>query len=164
MMRRSPRRPLSAAAAVAAVACVLASCSPSPAPSTTSPPPPSVVATTAPATTASPAAGCAELAELKSSLEALTQVQPAEDGVPALKAAIADVKTNLEAAQGSVSEILQPSLDQVKTAFADLQSAARGVTADNVKEKAPTIRAAMAEVRTALAELSSTLTQRCAGS
>ena len=167
MTQRSHRR--SASAAAVAVLCLLASCSPSSAPSQTSSPAPSVVATTAAATTAAattalPAAGCADVAALKSSLEALTKVQPAEDGVPALKTAIANVKTSLEAAQGSAAEILQPSVDEVKAAFAELQSAAGGLTRDNVKEKAPAIRAAMAEIRTALAGLSSTLTQRCAGS
>ena len=91
-------------------------------------------------------------------------MKPAEDGVPALKTALTDVKTDLESAQGAAAEVLQPSVEQVKTAFADLQTAAGGVTADNVREKAPGIRAAMAEVKTALTELSATLTQRCTGS
>ena len=164
-----PRRSASAALAAAAALCVLASCSPSATPTPTTPAAPSAAATTAAATTATatsaaPAAGCAEVTELKASLEALTQVKPAEDGVPALKAALADVKTDLEAAQGSAAEILQPSVEQVKTAFAGLQTAAGGVTVDNVREKAPGIRAAMAEVKTALTELSATLTQRCTGS
>ena len=91
-------------------------------------------------------------------------MKPAEDGVPALKTALTDVKTDLEAAQGAAAEVLQPSVEQVKTAFADLQTAAGGVTADNVREKAPGIRAAMTEVKTALTSLSATLTQRCTGS
>jgi len=163
-MQGLPRRPASAALAAAAVLCVLASCSPSATPTQTTPPAPSAAATTAAATSAAPAAGCAEVTELKASLEALTQVKPAEDGVPALKTALTNVKTDLEAAQGAAAEILQPSVEQVKTAFADLQTAAGGVTADNVREKAPGIRAAMAEVKTALTELSTTLTQRCTGS
>jgi hypothetical protein len=101
---------------------------------------------------------------LKSSLEALTKVKPAEDGVPALKTAIANVKTNLAPAEASASEALQPSVEQVKTAFADLQTAASGLTTDNLREKAPDIAAAMKQVRTATAGLSSTLTQSCPGS
>ena len=164
-MQGFPRRSASAVFAAAALLCVLASCSsPSATPTQTTAPAPSAAATTAAATSAAPAAGCAEVTELKASLEALTKVKPAEDGVPALKAALTDVKTDLEAAQGSAAEVLQPSVEQVKTAFAGLQTAAGGVTADNVREKAPGIRAAMAEVKTALTGLSTTLTQRCTGS
>ena len=104
------------------------------------------------------------MAELKSSLEALTKVEPAEDGVPALKAAIADVKTNLTAAETSVSDALQPRVEQVKIAFGNLQTAAAGLTSDNRREKAPEIAAAMKQVRTATAALSSTLTDSCPGS
>ena len=63
----------------------------------------------------------------------------------------------------SASAALQPSVEQVKTAFAELQTAAAGLTADNFKEKAPSIRAAMTQVRTATADLTSTLTESCPG-
>ena len=118
----------------------------------------------APATTAAPTEACADVAALKSSLEALTAVKPKEDGVAALRTAIADVKTNLGPAKASVSETLQPSVEQVTTAFADLQTAAAGLTADNLREKAPDIAAAMTQVRTATAALSSALTESCPGS
>ena len=157
----------SAFGAVAAVAllCVLGSCGTSSTPSQTSPP------TTAPATTAaapttaaSTAAACENVAVLKSSLEALTKVKPAQDGVAALKTAIANVKTSLDAAEASASPVLQPSVQQVKTAFADLQTAASGLTADNFKQKAPSIASAMRQVVTATQALSSALTQSCPGS
>ena len=158
----------SAATAGAAVAllCVLVGCGTSSTPTQTSPPAATTAApTTAASTTAAAsAAACADVEELKSSLEALTKVKPAEDGVPALKTAIANVKTNLAPAEASASEALQPSVEQVKTAFADLQTAARGLTKDNRKEKAPDIAAAMKQVRTATAALSSTLTDSCPGS
>ena len=126
-MQGFSRRSASAALAAAAVLCVLASCSPSATPTQTTPPAPSAAATTAAATTAAatsatPAAGCAEVTELKASVEALTKVKPAEDGVPALKAALADVKTDLEAAHGSAAEVLQPSVEQVKTALTELSA------------------------------------------
>ena len=157
----------SATAAVASVAllCVLASCGTSSTPTQTSAPATAAAPTsTASATTAEPTAACADVAALKSSLETLTAVRPKEDGVPALKTAIANVKTNLAAAEASGSEALQPSVEQVKSAFADLQTAAQGLTADNLKEKAPDIAAAMKQVRTATAALSSTLTESCPGS
>jgi hypothetical protein len=93
----------------------------------------------------------------------LTQVKPAEDGLPALTTAIANVKTNLDKAEASVSPVLQPSVQQVKTAFAELQTAAGGVTADNLRQKAPAIATALKQVKTATQALSSTLTQSCPG-
>jgi len=159
----------STAAAVAAVALiyVLGSCGTSSTPSQTSPSATTAApATTAAATqTASPTtAGCEDVAALKSSLEALTKVRPAQDGIAALKAAIADVKTNLDKAEASASPVIKPDVDQVKTAFADLQTAASGLSADNFKEKAPSIASAMRQVATATKALSSTLTQSCPGS
>ena len=156
----------SASAAIAAVAllCVLTSCGTSSAPSQTSPP-----ATTAAPTTAAPTANatttaCADVAALKASLEDLTKVRPAEDGLKALTTAIADVKTNLDKAEASASPALQPDVQQVKTAFAELQTAASGTTADNLRQKAPAISAAMKQVGTATQALSSTLTESCPGS
>jgi hypothetical protein len=52
----------------------------------------------------------------------------------------------------------------VKTTFAELQTAASGITADNLKQKAPAIAAALKQVATARQALSSTLTQSCPGS
>jgi len=166
MRLRCARRSASAAVAAVALLCVLGGCGTSSTPSPTSPP-----ATTAPATTAAAptapaptAAACEDVAALKSSLEALTKVKPAQDGVAALKTAIADVKSSLDAAEASASPVLQPSVQQVKTAFADLQTAASGLTADNFKQKAPSIAPAMKQVVTATQGLSSALTQTCPGS
>ena len=161
-----PLRSVAAAGAAVALLCVLAGCGTSSTPTQTSPPAATTAAPTTAAspTAAAPSAACADVAELKSSLEALTKVKPAEDGVPALKTAIANVRTNLAPAEASASEALQPSVEQVKTAFGNLQTAAAGLTADNRKEKAPDIAAAMKQVRTATSALSSTLTQSCPGS
>ena len=175
-MRLHLRRSAAAAGAAVALLCVLASCGNGSTPTQTSTP---VATTAAPTTAASttaaptaavsttaaaPAAACADVAELKSSLEALTKVKPAEDGVPALKSAIADVRTDLQSAEASVSDALRPSVEQVKIAFGNLQAAAADLTTDNLREKAPDIRAAMTQVRTATAALSSKLTESCPGS
>jgi len=158
------RRSASGAAAAIALLCVLASCGTSSTPTQTAPPTAAPATTTAPTTTATPTdAACEDVAALKSSLEALTKVRPAQDGVDALKTAIADVKTNLDAAEASASPVLKPSVEQVKTAFADLQTAASGLTTDNFKQKAPSIATAMKQVGTATRGLSSTLTQSCPG-
>ena len=157
-------RSASAAAAAVALLCVLMSCSTGSTPTQTQPATTAAPTTAVPTTSSAPAAACADVAELKSSLEALTKVEPAEDGVPALRTAIANVKANLAPAEASASELLQPSVEQVKTAFAELQSAADGLTRDNLRAKAPDIAAAMKQVRTATAALSSTLTESCQGS
>jgi hypothetical protein len=164
-MRLHPfRRFLFPAVAAVALLCALTSCGTSSAPSQTSP-----SATTAAPTTASPTTGetttaCADVAALKSSLEALTKVRPAQDGVRALTTAIADVKTNLDKAEASASPVLQPSVQQVKTAFAELQTAASGLSSDNLKEKVPAIAAALKEVGTATEALRSTVAENCPGS
>jgi hypothetical protein len=161
------RRSTSAAVAAVALLCVLGSCGTSSTPSQTSPSATTAASatTTAPTTTVSPTtAGCEDVAALKSSLEALTKVRPAQDGVTALKTAIDNVKTNLDKAEASASPVLQPDVEQVKTAFATLQTAASGLTADNFKQKAPSIASALKQVATATKALSSTLTQSCPGS
>ena len=165
MRLRRARRSASAAVAAVALLSVMAGCGTSSTPSQTSPPTTAAPAATATPTTAAPtAAACEDVAALKSSLEALTKVKPAEDGVAALKTAIANVKTNLDAAEASASPVLQPSVQQVKTAFAELQTAASGLTADNRREKLPSIAAAMKQVGTATAALNSKLTETCPGS
>jgi hypothetical protein len=87
-----------------------------------------------------------------------------QDGVGTLTTAIDNVKTNLDKAEGSASEALQPSVQQVKTAFDGVQTAVSGLTADNLKEKAPAIGVALTELATATKALSTTLKERCPGS
>ena len=157
--RRSP----SAAVAVVALLCMLASCSPSSTPSTTSPPETSAAPATSAATTAAPTEACADVAALKSSLEALTKVRPLQDGVGTLTTAIDNVKTDLDKAQASASDALQPSVQQVKTAFDGVQTAVSGLTTDNLKEKAPAIGAALTQLATATRALSSALRESCPG-
>jgi hypothetical protein len=155
------RRFASGAVAAVALLCVLGSCGTSSTPTQTGPPATTAAPTT---TTAEPTtAACEDVAALKSSLEALMKVRPAQDGVAALKTAIANVKSSLDAAEASASPILQPRVEQVKTAFAELQTAASGLTTDNFKQKAPSIASAMRQVGTATRELSSTLSQSCPG-
>jgi hypothetical protein len=55
-------------------------------------------------------------------------------------------------------------VQEVKTAFAELQTAASGTTADNLRQKAPAIAAAMKQVGTATAALRTALTESCPGS
>ena len=65
-------------------------------------------------------------------------MDPVADGTDALNAAIDDVKSSLDAALDSASAELQPQIDDVETAFASLQDAVTGLTADNLTQKAAT--------------------------
>ena len=67
--------------------------------------------------------GCAEVATLKDSLTALTQVEPVNDGLDALQSAVDTVKTDLQSAAAAVSDALKPSVDQVQTSFDQLENA-----------------------------------------
>ena len=163
MQLHRPRRFASAAVAAVALLSILASCGTSSTPSQTSPPATTAAPTSAAPTTDATGDACEDVAALRSSLEALTKVKPAEDGVAALTTAIANVKTSLDAAEASASPVLQPSVQQVKTAFGELQTAASGVTADNLRQKAPAIASATKEVATATQALSATLSQACPG-
>ena len=164
-MRRDPvRRSASAMVAAVALLGVLTSCGTSSSESQPSPPATTAAATTAAPTTDATAAACEDIEALKSSLEALTKVRPAEDGLTALTTAIADVKTSLDKAEASASPALQPSVQEVKTAFAELQTAASGLTADNLRQKAPAIAAALKQVAAATRALSTKLSESCPGS
>ena len=162
-LHRSSRFVFPAVAAVALL-CVLTSCGTSSGPSQTSPPAATAAPTTTSPTTAAPTTACADVAALKSSLEALTKVRPGQDGVRALTTAIADVKTNLDKAEDSASPALRPSVQQVKTAFTELQTAASGISSGNLREKLPAISAALKEVGTATEALRSTMAESCPGS
>jgi hypothetical protein len=151
-------------AAVIALLCILTSCGTSSAPTQTSPSQSSPAASSSPSPSGAATEACADVAALKSSLEALTKVKPLQDGVPALTTAIDNVKTNLDKAEASASEALQPDVQQVKTAFAQLQTAASGLTASNLKEKAPAIATALAQVAAATKALSAALAEACPGS
>lgn len=168
MRLHRPRRFPAAALAAVGLLCALTSCgttsTPSPTNAPTSGAPTAAATTTAPPTTsAEPSEACADVAALSSSLEALTKVRPTQDGVSTLTTAIADVKTNLDAAEASASPALQPSIQQVKTAFAGLQEAASGLTADNLGEKAPAISSATREVANSTAALRTKLAESCPG-
>ena len=117
----STRRSVPAALASTALLLALMACSdgtPTTEPSAT----PSVSSSTTTATAQD--AACADAAALRSSLEALTKVEPLQDGLTALNAAMADVKTSLDTAVASASAAITPDVEQVRTAFADLQAAA----------------------------------------
>lgn len=117
----------------------------------------------APATTATPGSGCADVAALKSSLDSLTKINPLQDGLTSLNAAIADVEVKLDVAAASAGADLQPAVEQVKTAFAALQTAVSGGTTDNFRQELPAISTALQQVGTSTASLATTLTEKCPG-
>ena len=162
-MRPQARRSASGTFAALALLCLLASCGTSSPPSPTSPAVTTAPTTTAPTTSTSTSA-CADVSALRSSLEALTKVKPAKDGVAALTTAMDEVKVNLAKARASATAALQSQVRQTNAAFTELQTAVTGLTAQNLKEKAPAINAALTQVKTATEALASTLTQGCPGS
>ena len=149
-------RVASAAMAGVALLGVLAACSDNSTPDATTSTKPSA------STSASATTDCADVTALKDSLDALTQVNPLTYGTDALNAAIADVKSSLDAAAASTSATLQPQVDDVKTAFAALETAVTGLTADNLTQKAPEIKSALTELGTATKTLGTSITDNCA--
>ncbi len=122
----------------------------------------STTATSTPTTSAS--AGCADVAALKGSLDALKAVDVRQDGVDALTSALADVKTQVSAAAASASGALQPEVQQVQTAVTAVETATNGLTTSNLTQKAPAIATALRQVASATTALSTTLSQNCPGS
>lgn len=159
MLRIGVRRSVVAALATVALFVVPTACTDD---ATTGTPNPSPTA--APPVTGEPAADCAASSALKSSLDTLMNVQPLQDGLTALNTAMAGVKTSLDAAAASASAALQPAVESVKTAFSELETAASGVTADNLRQKAPAISGALRQVGTAASSLATSLKQSCPAS
>jgi phage-related protein len=114
-----------------------------------------------PSASASASAGCTDVAALQKSLKGLDGVDVRQDGVEGLTQALADVATTLDAAVASASSKLKPAVQGVKTAFTDLQTAANGVTADNLRQKVPGIKSALTGLGTATSTLASTVTDTC---
>jgi hypothetical protein len=110
---------------------------------------------------ASASQGCAELATLKDSLTVLTQIEPLQDGLDALESSATTVKTDLQSAASAVSDDLAPSVDQVQSAFDELENSLQGVTTDNLAASATEIGTALTAVGTSLTDLESELTEKC---
>ena len=106
--------------------------------------------------------GCAEAASLKDSVTALTEISPVDDGLDALKCAAADVKTDLDATVSAVSSELQPSVDEVKSAFDDLESTLGGISdAASLGAAATEVGTQLTQLGTALTGLSTAIDQDC---
>ena len=107
-------------------------------------------------------AGCAEVAELRTSAQALVEVEPLQDGLEAVRAAAADTRDALEAAVTEAATTLQPSVEAVQTELAAVRTAltdaARGGDAG---EDAAAIGDALEGLGTALADLDTTLGMEC---
>ncbi len=147
-------RSFSAALASVVLICLLAACGGGDDTTSGSTPSPSPTATT----------GCEDASALEASLQALKGVDVRTDGVQGLTGAAADVANDLDAAVASASSKLQPPIDQVKTAFTALQTSLTGLTADNLRQKAPSIKAALTQVETATTALVSAVTDSCPSS
>lgn len=109
------------------------------------------------------AAGCTDVAGLKSSVQTLTDIEPLQDGLNALEAAFDGTKAALDTAVASVTDELRPAVEQVEAAFAAVQSAVDGTTTDNLKRPGARDRrsASGQGSDTALTSLAATLSQEC---
>ncbi len=106
--------------------------------------------------------GCDEVNALQDSLTSLTEVDLVSDGTDALQSAVSDVKTDLDAAVSAVGAELEPVVDEVQTAFGDLESALEGVSsAGGLGAAATEIGNAVAELGTALTGLTSEISETC---
>ena len=115
---------------------------------------------TTPEATSAP--GCTEAAALKESVTTLSEVNPVNDGLDALKADAAKVKTDLDATVSAVSSELQPSVDEVKTAFGDLEATLGGISnAGGLGAAATKVGTDLSQLGTALTGLSSAIEQDC---
>ena len=74
---------------------------------------------------------------------------------------MAKVKSSLGVAVAAASAALQPAVQSVKAAFSQLETAASGLSADNLRQKAPQINSALQQVGTAASTFATTLTQSC---
>jgi hypothetical protein len=163
MPRNDARRSVFAALVTVVLLVVPMACSDSSPESQSSPSATAAPPATGTSATGTPAAYCAAVSALKSSLQTLATVKPLQDGLTALNTAIANVKTSLDAAVAAASAALQPAVASVKTAFSGLETAASGLTADTLRQKAPEINTALQQVGAAASSLSTTLTQSCPG-
>ncbi|MGY4766337.1 hypothetical protein ACXC9Q_05375 [Kribbella sp. CWNU-51] len=156
MPRIGGRRSIVAALVTVALLVVPMACSDS---STQGQSGPSV--TVAPPATSAPTTDCAAASALKSSLADLANVKPLQDGLTALTTAIANVKSSLGVAVAAASAALQPAVQSVKAAFSQLETAASGLSADNLRQQAPQINSALQQVGSAATSFATTLTQSC---
>ena len=105
---------------------------------------------------------CEEVNALKDSLTTLTQIEPVDDGMDALESATAEVKTDLEAAASAVASDLQPSVDEVQTAFDELETTLEGISSEGGLGAAATeVGNALTELGTASEDLSAEIGERC---
>jgi hypothetical protein len=89
-----------------------------PATATTTAPAPATTTATAPASDDV----CADREALRSSVDALVDVDVVAEGTDGVSAAIADVKDNLTALRGSAGDELQPDVQAVQDALDDLET------------------------------------------
>jgi hypothetical protein len=95
----------------------------------------------------------------------LTEVDPASDGVEALRSAAAEVKTDLDAAVSAASSNLQCAVDRVQGAFGDFEAALEGVSSEGGLGAAATeIGTALTQLGSALTGLRTEISQNCSGS
>jgi hypothetical protein len=119
-----------------------------------------------PAATSASAAvdGCAELAALETSLEALSSIEPLQDGLNALESALCRLEDEAHGGRKRRVGDAEAGGRGCADAFDQLQSALQGVTLSSLAASATAIGTALAGVGSAATNLKSTLSQDCPGS
>ena len=101
------------------------------------------------------------MAALKTSMQALTEIRPLQDGLDATEAAVADAKASLAAAVTSIGAELKPAVEEITTAFDAVQTAVDGLTSDNIRDQAPAVVTALQGLGTAVTSFTTTVSQDC---
>lgn len=121
--------------------------------------------TTAPATSATYPAGkqevCQARDELKTSVQALTKPALLTGGSSAIKAAVDDVQTNLDALKTAAKQDYQPEVEALQSSLTDLETAVGNLGNGNMSENLQTVGTAIAAVGTTSSDLFTKLQTTC---
>jgi hypothetical protein len=155
--------------AVVAILALTAGCSSSTTPSTTTSTPTSAAASAAASASSSSSANdpagkqqvCAARDQLKTSVTALTDASLLKGGTTGIKAAIAQVQTNLTAVKTAGKQTYATEVDAMQSAVDQLQTAAGELGNGNAAENLQSVGTAIAATGLAAEKLFSKLTAAC---
>jgi hypothetical protein len=154
-----------AVGAVVAILALTAGCSSSTTPSTTSSTPTSAAASAASSNSADDPAGkeqvCAARDDLKTSVAALTDASLLTGGTTGIRAAVAQVQTNLTAVKTAGKDTYATAVDAMQSSVDQLQTAAGELGNGNVAENLQSVGTAIAATGLAAENLFTKLKTAC---
>ena len=105
---------------------------------------------------------CDQADSVQQSVSALSAVDITEEGTNALDAAVADVKTELEALKETVSAEVEDEVQGLEDAVTEAEDILSGIDNDaTLNEKIDDVQSAFTGVATAAAALADALSQEC---